>query len=211
MIAARGGGLWVWDGSRLRKLSRGQWAFTADQFQPGEGGPTVPFFPDSQNSITQLLEDEDGNLWGGTYAGLFRASTHDLKQLMAGEVSEIAISVYGRFNGLPGQGYSGWFQPSCWRARDGRLWFTTVKEVVAVNPREVVANHRPPPVVVEEIRVDGLPRALPPRDKSAPALQIEPGRHYLEFRFTGIDFIAPGQSAFQVAVGRGGDAMAGRS
>jgi signal transduction histidine kinase/ligand-binding sensor domain-containing protein len=179
------GSVWVGTlGGGLLRFRNG--AFTRITAQQG--------LPD--NSITQLLEDEDGNLWGGTYAGLFRASIHDLKQLMAGDASEIAISVYGRFNGLPGQGYSGWFQPSCWRARDGRLWFTTVKGLVAVNPREVAVNHRPPPVVVEEIRVDGLPRTLPPRD-AGQALQIEPGRHYLEFRFTGIDFIAPDKVRFK--------------
>ena len=149
------------------------------------------------NSITQLLEDGDGNLWGGTYAGLFRASLSDLKNLAAGTVSEIAVSVYGRFNGLPGQGYSGWFQPSCWRAHDGRLWFTTVKGLVAVNPREVTVNHRPPPVVVEELRVDGAPRVLPTAMDADPVLRIEPGRHYLEFRFTGIDLIAPDKVRFK--------------
>ncbi len=98
------------------------------------------------NSITQLLEDDDGNLWGGTYAGIFRAAKQDLKNIAAGQVDEIAISVHGRFDGLPAQAYSGWFQPSCWRSRDGRLWFTTVKGLVVVNPREVTVNHRPPPV-----------------------------------------------------------------
>ncbi|MEI9960807.1 MAG: two-component regulator propeller domain-containing protein [Limisphaerales bacterium] len=61
------------------------------------------------NSITQLLEDKDGNLWGGTYAGIFRAAKKDLINLAAGTIDEIAFSVYGRFDGLPAQSYSGWF------------------------------------------------------------------------------------------------------
>ena len=107
------------------------------------------------NSITELLEDEDGNLWGGTYKGIFRASKQDLKYLAADETNEITLSVFGHFDGLPAQAYSGWFQPSCWRSHDGRLWFTTVKGLVVVNPRDVVVNHRPPPVVIEEMRMDG--------------------------------------------------------
>jgi signal transduction histidine kinase/ligand-binding sensor domain-containing protein len=155
------------------------------------------------NSITQLLEDDQGNLWGGTYAGIFRASLRDLKQLAAGAVNEIAVSVHGRFDGLPGEAYSGWFQPSCWRARDGRLWFTTVKGLVAVDPREVTVNHRPPPVVVEEMRVDGVPRELNPvvigagGSADGDALRVDPGRHYVEFRYTGIDFIAPDKVRFK--------------
>jgi signal transduction histidine kinase/sugar lactone lactonase YvrE len=149
------------------------------------------------NSITQLLEDDSGHLWGGTYAGIFRASKDDLKRLGAGETSDIAFSVFGHFDGLPAQAYSGWFQPSCWRSHDGRLWFTTVKGLAVVDPRDIVVNHRPPPVVIEEMRVDGAPFAWEsgvghsdPGGTNSPA-RIAPGRHYVEFRFTGIDFTAP--------------------
>jgi signal transduction histidine kinase/ligand-binding sensor domain-containing protein len=149
------------------------------------------------NSITQLLDDDDGNLWAGTYAGLFRAVKKDLKKLAAGTVDDIAFSLHGRYDGLPAQAYSGWFQPSCWRARDGRLWFTTVKGLVAVNPRDLVVNHRPPPVVIEEMRVDGVPHEFKSivnaeeLSSTNRALSTGPGRHYIEFRFTGIDFTAP--------------------
>ncbi|MGA2244206.1 MAG: two-component regulator propeller domain-containing protein [Verrucomicrobiota bacterium] len=186
------GGLWVGTlGGGLLRFQDGE--FTRITTQQG--------LPD--NSITQLLEDVDGNLWGGTYAGIFRASLRDLKNLAAGAVNEIAFSVHGRFDGLPGQAYSGWFQPSCWRSRDGRLWFTTVKGVVEVNPRDVLVNHRPPPVVIEEMRVDGVPRELNPdvngeSSSSAGApLPIAPGRHYFEFRYSGIDFIAPDKVRFK--------------
>jgi signal transduction histidine kinase/ligand-binding sensor domain-containing protein len=149
------------------------------------------------NSITQLLEDGGGHLWGGTYAGLFRASREDLKRLAAGETNDAAFSVFGHFDGLPAQAYSGWFQPSCWRAHDGRLWFTTVKGLVAVDPRQVTVNHQPPPVVIEEMRVDGVPagfRSLhdgPDTEGTNLPARISPGRHYVEFRFTGINFTAP--------------------
>jgi len=149
------------------------------------------------NSITQLLDDDDGNLWAGTYAGLFRAAKKDLKKLAAGAVDEIAFSLHGRYDGLPAQAYSGWFQPSCWRGHDGRLWFTTVKGIVAVNPRDLAVNRRPPPVVIEEMRVDGVPHEFKPianaegLSSTNKPLSIGPGRHYMEFRFAGINFGAP--------------------
>lgn len=179
-------GVWVGTlGGGLLRFENGR--FTRITTQQG--------LPD--NSITQLLDDGDGNLWAGTYAGLFRASKKDLNNLAAGKVDEIAFSLHGRYDGLPAQAYSGWFQPSCWRARDGRLWFTTVKGLVAVNPRDLVVNHRPPPVVIEEMRVDGVPRefkSLANAEELSSAnrpLSIGPGRHYIEFRFSGIDFTAP--------------------
>ncbi len=180
------GGVWVGTlGGGLLRFENG--AFRRITTQQG--------LPD--NSITQLLDDDDGNLWAGTYAGLFRASKTDLKKLAAGAVDEIAFSLHGRYDGLPAQAYSGWFQPSCWRGRDGRLWFTTVKGVVAVNPRDLVANRLPPPVVIEEMRVDGVPHEFKTSANAQESsstnrpLSIRPGRHYIEFRFTGINFTAP--------------------
>ncbi|MEJ0089845.1 MAG: two-component regulator propeller domain-containing protein [Limisphaerales bacterium] len=182
------GSIWIGTlGGGLLRFADG--AFTRITTQQG--------LPD--NSITQLLEDEDGNLWGGTYAGIFRAAKKDLINLAAGKVDEIAFSVYGRFDGLPAQSYSGWFQPSCWRSHDGWLWFTTVKGLVTVNPRDVTVNHRPPPVVIEEMRVDSVPRDVSGDElfSTNALLHIGPGRHYVEFRFTGIDFNEPDKVRFK--------------
>lgn len=189
LLPEANGGVWVGTlGGGLLHLENGK--FTRITSQQG--------LPD--NSITQLLEDEDGNLWGGTYAGIFRASISDIKKLISGEVDEIAFSVHGRFDGLPAQAYSGWFQPSCCNSHDGRLWFTTVKGLVAVNPREVTVNHRPPPVIIEEMRIDGadgtFKEVVSGQSTNTP-LSIGPGRHYIEFHFTGINFTAPDKMRFK--------------
>lgn len=149
------------------------------------------------NSITQLLEDDGGHLWGGTYAGIFRAAKEDLRRLAAGDTNDARISVFGHYAGLPAQAYSGWFQPSCWRSHDGRLWFTTVKGLAVVDPREITVSHEPPPVVIEDMRVDGAPVEFKSPQSGAGAasagapLRIAPGRHYIEFHFTGISLTAP--------------------
>jgi hypothetical protein len=40
-------------------------------------------------------------------------------------------------------------QPAGWRARDGKLWFPTVNDVVVVDPTRI--NIAPPPVVIEQV------------------------------------------------------------
>jgi signal transduction histidine kinase len=122
-------------------------------------------------------------------------------------VQRIPCPAYGPLDGLPPQAYSGWFQPACWRSRDGRLWFTTVKGLLSFLPDEVEVNRRPPPVVIEDLRVDGVNRdfslglmsgsALNATADGAHSLQIEPGRHYVEFRFTGLSFTAPDKVLFR--------------
>ena len=150
------------------------------------------------NSITELLEDNEGNLWGGTYKGIFRVAKEDLARLAGGLTNEIAISVFGHFDGLPAQTYSGWFQPSCWRSHDGRLWFTTIKGLVVVNPAEVTVNHHSPSVIIEEMRVDGESCDFNSLvNDNHRSLRIAPGRHYVEFRFTGINLTAPDKLRFK--------------
>lgn len=178
------GGLWVGTlgGGLLRFANGGFTRITTKQGLP-------------DNSITQLLSDEEGNLWGGTYAGIFRASKNALKLLAADAVDEIPFSVLGRFDGLPAQAYSGWFQPACWRSHDGTLWFTTVNGLVSIDPKAFVVNRRPPPVIIEEMRVDSEPRDI--RSAASHGIRIEPGRHYVEFRWTGINFSAPDKVRFK--------------
>jgi signal transduction histidine kinase/ligand-binding sensor domain-containing protein len=157
------------------------------------------------NDITQLLDDREGYIWGGTYAGIFRASKGSLKAVADGQSSRVACRVYGRFEGLPALECSSGFQPSCWRTKNGELWFSTANGLVSVNPSEVKPNRLPPSVIIEEMLVDGKPRKLPAaREVSRsdgehpPILQIEPGRHYLQFRYTGLNFAAPDGVRFRV-------------
>jgi len=51
MLATPDGGLWLWDGSLLRKMSHGQWTLAAEQFQPGGNNQSLRFFSDSQGGL----------------------------------------------------------------------------------------------------------------------------------------------------------------
>lgn len=176
----------VWVGT----LGGGLLRFEAGQFTRYTLDDGLP-----DNNISQLLDSGDGHLWAGTYAGIFRVQKSELSRFAAGASTRIACRVYGRFDGLPALECSSGFQPACWRTPVGRLWFSTANGVVSVHPTEAIANRKPPVVRVEELWVDGKRRSLsaPARSSasSASTLTIEPGRHYLEFRFTGMNFIAP--------------------
>jgi signal transduction histidine kinase/ligand-binding sensor domain-containing protein len=165
------------------------------------------------DNVSQLLDSHDGHLWAGTYAGIFRAAKTDLENLATGRAERVPFQVYGRFDGLPALECSSGFQPASWRAQDGTLYFSTANGVVAVDPREITANTVPPTVIIEEMLVDGKPRELPSpasaRGEHAPAttpLEIGPGRHYVQFRFTGLNFAAPDGVRFRVKLeGKGGE------
>jgi signal transduction histidine kinase len=103
------------------------------------------------------------------------------------------------------------FQPACWRSSDGRLWFSTANGVTSVDPSKTIPNEIAPTVIIEEMLVDGRRIDVPPRIgaplqtvSAASPVRISPGRHYVQFRYTGLNFAAPDGVRFQVKL-EGGD------
>ena len=153
--------------------------------------------------VSQILEDQGGQLWLGTRSGIARVSKAALNQFARGETSFVRFVTYGKFDGLPTAECSGGSQPACWRSRDGHLWFATVKGAVWTDPAELPFNPVPPPVVIEEISVDGqrVTEGRPTRGESrrpVPArLRIPAGRHYLDFKFTALSLTSPDKVRFK--------------
>jgi len=150
--------------------------------------------------ICQILPDHLGNLWLGTYGGIFRVARSELNDFVRTGTGLINWVTYGRLAGLPTLECSGGYQPSGWPGADGRLWFATHKGVVSVQPDHLAKNLLPPRVIIEEMVVDGRTIDLTTTgfnpDRAA-SLEICPGKHYVEFHFTGLSFTAPEQVRFR--------------
>jgi signal transduction histidine kinase len=98
-------------------------------------------------------------------------------------------------DGLPTIECSGGFQPAGCRTPDGRLWFPTIKGLVSISPGEVMTNLLAPPVLIEKLLIDDLVTSNPIPDGSS--LQVPPGRHRIEFQYTGLSFVAPERVRFK--------------
>ena len=105
--------------------------------------------------IGQILQDDHQRLWLGTHRGIFCVPKTALNACAEGKAKTVDCVTYGRLDGLPTLEFADGYQPACWRGNDGRLWFATVRGVVSVKPEELTARAMPPPVVVEEVRLDG--------------------------------------------------------
>lgn len=161
------------------------------------------------NVICQILPDGLGHLWFGSHHGIFRISRKALEDFATGEIQSLPVTSFGRSDGLPSLQCSSGYQPAAWRAADGRLWFTTIKGAVSVLPGAVRPNLLPPPVVIEEILIDGKSlNALMPQSTNVPApvkefdrhrghLEIAPGKHQFEFRYTGLSLVASERVQFR--------------
>jgi ligand-binding sensor domain-containing protein/signal transduction histidine kinase len=148
------------------------------------------------NVICQILEDARGNLWLGSYGGIFRINKQELNQSAKAAGHEVHCIGYGLEDGLPSLECQGGFQPSGYKSPDGRLWFPTIKGLVAVDPAKVRQNASPPNVVIEAVIADGLPDSTTNaagqlRISAAGETVIPAGNQRLEFQYTALSFAAP--------------------
>jgi len=159
------------------------------------------------NVISHIVDDRAGNFWIGTHGGILRVSKADLERCADGLTNSVYCLSYGRAEGLASPICSGGFQPGACQTLDGRIWFPTAKGLAIIDPAKVTTNAVAPPVVIEELLVDGqiqnLPRAgsnsgrrTTPGTKDA-ALEIAPGRQRFDFRYAGLSFTAPDKVRFR--------------
>jgi ligand-binding sensor domain-containing protein/signal transduction histidine kinase len=166
--------------------------------------------------INYIADDGRGCLWFTSFQGIFRVSKAELNEFAEGARRRIQCVAFGKSDGLPALECPGGFQPAGCRTRDGRLWFPTIKGLVVVDPAQVPTNSVAPPVLIEEVLVDGVLVAggsgktdagteRPAGGRRAPSLvpnsptslRIRPGWHRYEFRYTGLSFMAPEQVRFR--------------
>jgi signal transduction histidine kinase len=132
-----------------------------------------------------------------------RASKADLNRCADGELKSVRCLSYGKAEGLASEKCSGGFQPGVCKTADGRLWFPTTKGLAIIDPGNFTTNTVPPPVVIEELLVEGQPvkfqgpKAADRGADSASVLQIPPGKQRFELRYTGLSFAAPDKVRFK--------------
>lgn len=148
------------------------------------------------DNISQVIEDTAEGLWLGSSAGIITVR----KDFLDARDENPACRVFGRDEGLPTVGCATASQPTAWRGRDGRLWFATASGVTSVLPQDSETKPSPPRVVLEEVLVDGqmeTPSAETRSSSAAAPIKLSPGRHHLEFRYTGLSFTAPERIRFK--------------
>jgi len=139
----------------------------------------------------QILEDDHGFFWMNCNKGVYRVSKKELNDFADGRAARVNSLSFGISEGVRGVESTGPAQPAGWKARDGKLWFPTIKGVAVVDPDYRKRNERVPPVVIERMDVNG--EAV---DPAAPPV-IHPGRKKLDFYFTALSYLVPEKNRFK--------------
>ena len=193
------GALWIGTHGRgLSRLKDGHF-FNFSKTPDGQG-PELELPP----IINSIIEDDSGHLWFGSNQGLFRVERQQLNDIAEGRAVSAGVTHYNRANGMGSSQCTGDRQPTAWKARDGKLWFATMKGVTVVDPQSLPFNSRPPPVGVESVLIDDAVRPVvgsaSPRDEGKfpkTEVTVPPGVHRLEIRYAGLSFTAPDRVRFR--------------
>ena len=141
------------------------------------------------NRVEGVVADDNGFLWVSSDHNIFRVSLRELNDFADGKRATIAPPVvYGIAEGMKtSECNSG--DPAGWKTRDGRIWFPTVRGVVAIDPTRL--NDIVPPVVLEEAPANDIGVGYP--DEKA----LPPGKNTFDFRFTALSLSAPEKLRFK--------------
>jgi len=144
--------------------------------------------------IGHIDSDGRGFFWMSSYGGILRACEMDLNRCADGKIAEVPFLTYGINEGLPTLECSEGLQSAGGKTADGRLWFAMAKGLVVLDPAGVTTNSLPPPVRIEEMLVDDMKFA---DGNAVGPLKVPPGRHRIEFEYTGLSFVAPEKVQFK--------------
>jgi len=180
------GSLWIGTYDGLSRLKKGYLTtITTDNGLP-------------DNTICDIEDDGLGYFWLSTHEGIIRVQKEELNRCADGLAQSVNCLCFGKSDGLPTQECSGGFQPAGCVTTNGWLYFPTSKGLVAVEPDALKTNPFPPPVVIEELLVDG--KVIPREPAANSPLEIPPGRHQFEFQYAALSFAATDKNQFKYRI-----------
>ena len=164
----------------------------------------------TDDTVLQILEDDDGNLWLGCNRGICYFNKGALEDVGIGKINALHPLIFGEPEGMPSEQCVGSFGAAL-KSSTGKLYFSTAKGIVVIDPLQQTNNPVAPTALLEDALIDGRPPTNFPdqiwdasafeNDKTLigkiKGLQIPPGRHTFEFRYTGLSFDAPERVQFK--------------
>jgi signal transduction histidine kinase/streptogramin lyase len=153
------------------------------------------------NSISQIVADDQGWLWLGSDRGIFKLKEGMFRAFAEGRADRVLCTHYGRDEGLLSLQASFDAAPGAIRSRDARLWIPMRTALAVINPDDLPESRESPRVIIRRVAMDEQTVALyggvmPVHDVATlpspdPDLSL-PARHRrVEFEFSGLNFSAP--------------------
>jgi signal transduction histidine kinase/ligand-binding sensor domain-containing protein len=141
--------------------------------------------------IYGVISDGRGRLWMACSKGIFSVKRDDLLEFAAGSIHHITSTPYSPLDALRTIECQPGVQPVVAHMLDGRLWFSTIRGVLVIDPRRLTRHFLPPAVSIGEVVVNGE-RRQPDAIRT-----LRADHNNVEFGYTGVSFIAPTRMTFR--------------
>jgi signal transduction histidine kinase len=109
----------------------------------------------ASNSIYELIEDGNNNFWVSGPNGISVINRHELQSIGERPGARVPVTLYGISEGLETIQMCGGEKPAGILTREGEVWFPSSKGPVRVPVAQPQLSGSPP-VVIDQVMVDGL-------------------------------------------------------
>ena len=143
------------------------------------------------DDIYGITADDRGRLWMACSKGIFFVARDDLRKFASGELKHLTTTGFTPLDALRTIECQEGVQPAIQKAQDGRIWFSTIRGLVVVDPAYLQRRLPPTPVVIEKMVVDGgnvNPRLVQ---------SIGPGNSNVSFQYAALSYASPSRIAFR--------------
>jgi PAS domain S-box-containing protein len=126
--------------------------FGLEFFDGSRFHPVNPSDGSAFGGISGIVVDSEGGLWFSENRGIIHIREAQLRQLGS---ERVEFESFGLLDGLTAELRGSLASPSAVQTTDGRIWFATTKGLAWINPKRIVRNTVPPPVLVESVIANG--------------------------------------------------------
>jgi diguanylate cyclase (GGDEF)-like protein len=176
---------------RDRALWVGTYGGGVNRFKDGRFAAITTSAGLADDGLAQILEDDHGFLWFTSNRRIFRVAKRELDDVADGRRERVTSEVFGTADGMKSSDCAGGFQPAGTRTRDGRLFFPTRVGAVVVDPGRIRGNALPPPVSIEQARLDQRSVDV------AGVLRVPPGTNAVEIHYAALSYVDPSKMRFK--------------
>ena len=138
------------------------------------------------SEIYGIVPDDQGNLWMACSKGIFSVVRSELLRFAKGEIKKVSSTQYSPTDALRVIECKPGVQPGVWKMTDGRVWFSTIRGLIVLDPAHLHRNVPPPPVVIENPIVNGQ------TERADRIGSLAPGAKSLEFNRITFRYILDG-------------------
>ncbi|NMM50455.1 sensor histidine kinase [Marinigracilibium pacificum] len=143
-----------------------------------------------KQTIFQIIKGKKGDLWFTTNNGLLKINEKELINYIHGNITSLpSAKLFSKSDGMLSNEIA---SLSIGLAdNNGGAWVSTSRGISIIYPAQIQQNLAPPAIHIEEVILDGE------NIDYANTIKINPGRHRLEVKFTGISLSQPDKVMYE--------------